>query len=133
ASLSPAPNGGGLNNSNVAITWSAADAGSVVASGPTPATDSQTANTTGVTKTSSATDRLGNSGSGSITVKLDKAAPTITGSRAPGANGNGWNNADVTVSFTCSDTMSGIKSCTGSTTLSANGANQSVTGTAVAN
>ncbi len=133
-SLSPAANAAGWNNSNVSITWSATDAGSGVASGPTPATDSQTSNTTGFTKTASATDRLGNSDSGSVTVKLDKMNPTINGSRSPAANANGWNNADVTVSFSCSDNaLSGIKSCPGPTTLSSNGANQSVTGTAVDN
>jgi hypothetical protein len=131
--LSPAPNAAGWNNSNVSVTWSATDGGSGVASGPTPASDSQTANTTGVTKTSTATDRLGNSGTGSITIKLDKNAPTITGSRAPAANANGWSNADVTVSFICSDSPSGIKSCAGPTTLSSSGANQSVTGNAVDN
>jgi hypothetical protein len=130
ASLSPTPNAAGWNNSNVSITWSASDAGSGVASGPTPATDSQSSNTTGVTKTSSATDRLGNSGSGSVTVKLDKMSPSITGSRSPAANANGWNNTDVTVSFICSDSISGIQSCPGSTTLTSSGPNQSVTGTA---
>lgn len=67
--LSPAPNGAGWNDSNVSVTWSATDAGSGVATGPTPATDSQTSNTAGVTKTSTATDRLGNSGSGSMTIR----------------------------------------------------------------
>ncbi|HET9655133.1 MAG TPA: PxKF domain-containing protein [Kineosporiaceae bacterium] len=135
AAVSPAPNAAGWNNSNVAITWSATDAGSGVGSGPTPATDSQTANTSSVTKTATATDRLGNVGNGLVTVKLDKAAPTITGSRSPAANANGWNNSDVTVSFVCSDPPagSGIKSCTAPTTLSASAADQSVTGTAVDN
>ncbi|HET7072826.1 MAG TPA: PxKF domain-containing protein [Mycobacterium sp.] len=133
AALSPTPNGAGWNDSNVSVTWSAADAGSGVASGPTPATDSQTSNTAGVTKTSTATDRLGNSGSGSVTIKLDKTAPTITGNRSPAANANGWNNSDVTVGFSCSDSLAGIKSCSGPTTLTDSAANQSVTATAVDN
>ena len=68
-----------------------------------------------------------------MTVKLDKTTPTITGSRTPAANANGWNNTDVTVSFTCSDSPAGIKSCSGPATLSTSGANQSATGTAVDN
>ena len=40
--VSPQPNAAGWNNSNAGITWSATDAGSGVASGPTPATDTQT-------------------------------------------------------------------------------------------
>jgi hypothetical protein len=133
AALSPAPNAAGWTNANVTITWSATDTGAGVASGPTPATESVTANTPGVTKTSSATDRLGNAGSGSVAVKLDKTAPTISGSRSPAANANGWNNTDVTVSFTCADALSGIKHCTGTTTLASNGADQSRAGTATDN
>jgi len=135
AALSPAPNAAGWNNGNVGIAWAASDAGSGVGGGPTPATDSQNSNTpvTGTTHASTATDRLGNAGSGSVTVKLDKTVPTISGSRSPAANADGWSNTDVTASFTCSDALSGIKSCPGATTLSSNGANQSVTGTALDN
>jgi hypothetical protein len=133
AALTPAPNAAGWNNSNVGITWSASDAGSGVGSGPTPATDSQQQNAPGATKTATATDRLGNAGNGSVTVKLDKGAPTIASSRTPAANANGWNNTDVTVSFSCADSPAGIKSCSGPTTVSTSGANQSVTGTAVDN
>ena len=128
--LAPLPNANGWNRANVTITWTATDAGSGVASGPTPASDSVVADTAGVTRTSSATDRLGNTGSGAVTVKLDKTNPVITGSRSPAANANGWNNAPVTVSFSCSDALSGIASCPGSTVLSSNGAAQSVSGTA---
>jgi hypothetical protein len=135
AAVAPAANAAGWNNGNVSATWSAVDAGSGVASGPTPATDSQQQNTAGVTKTASALDRLGNTGSGSVTLRLDKTAPTIDAARAPAANAAGWNNTDVTVGFTCSDPLSGIKSCTGggSVTVSTEGANQSVPGTAVDN
>ncbi|HEY0604981.1 MAG TPA: Ig-like domain repeat protein, partial [Herpetosiphonaceae bacterium] len=137
AALTPAANGAGWNNSNVSLTWAATDAGSGVASGPTPATDSQQQNTsaTGVTKTATATDRLGNVGNGAAIVKLDKDVPTVANvSRTPAANGFGWNNSDVTVSFTCADAISGIKSCTGATTtLTNSGANQFVTGAATDN
>lgn len=132
-SVSPAPNGAGWNKSNVTINWSATDAGAGIASGPTPATDSVTADTTDVTRTSTATDRLGNSGTGSVTVRLDETAPTINGSKSPSPNANGWNNTDVTVSFTCTDATSGIKSCSGPTTLTNGGASQQVTGNAVDN
>src|SRR5206468_3763934 len=43
------------------------------------------------------------------TVKIDTADPTITLlSRLPAVNANGWNNTDVTVKWTCSDTLSGV-------------------------
>jgi hypothetical protein len=128
AALAPAPNGAGWNKSDVAITWTATDAGSGMASGPTPATASVTSNGT-VTRTATATDKLGNTSTGSITVNLDKNAPTVTGSRSPAANANGWNNTDVTVSWTCADTGgSGVTgSCPGPQTLTTNGANQTAT------
>jgi len=127
ATLSPPANGTGWNNSNVTINWNASDAGSGVASGPTPSSDSQQANTSssGVTKSSTAMDNLGNVQSGSVTVRLDKMPPTITGSRSVPANSFGWNNTDVTVSFSCADPNSGIKSCTSPVGLTTSGANQS--------
>jgi hypothetical protein len=86
-----------------------------------------------VTKSSAATDNLNTAGSGSVVVKLDKMAPSISATRNPAANGFGWNNTDVTVGFTCSDALSGINSCTGggSVVVSSDGANQSVSGQAV--
>ncbi|GEM_PF-1823507 len=65
-------------------------------------------------------------------INLDKTAPAIAGSRAPAANANGWNNTDVTVTFTCADEAggSGLAACSAPTTLTADGAGQSVTGTA---
>src|SRR5205085_8061303 len=87
------------------------DAGSGVASGPTPATASQSADTAGKSFSSTAADRLGNTGSGSVSVKLDRTLPTITGSRAPAPNANGWNNTSVTVSRACSEALSGDQNC----------------------
>ena len=153
ASLSPAPNGAGWNNNNSAvnITWDAVDAGVGFVRkcdgpgnehNPKPCTDSQTVPTGGTTKSSNGTDRLGNSGSGSVAVRLDTAVPTISGSRSPAQPASGWNNTDVTVNFTCDDPKqgvakdnagfaSGIKSCGPNQTLTTDGANQSVAGKAV--
>lgn len=131
--LTPAPNAAGWNKGDVSVAWSATDAGVGVGSGPTPASDSQSASTAGVTKSATATDRLGNAGNGSVTIKLDKNAPTIGTTRSPAANANGWNNGDVTVSYGCSDALSGIASCSAAQTLSTQGAGQSATGTAADN
>ncbi len=128
---SPAANGFAWNNSDVTLTWSATDAGSGVAGGPTPASDGLTTNSPGVLKTSTASDAVGNIGTGSMTLKLDKTPPSITGSRNPAANANGWNNTNVTVSFSCSDGQSGIRTCTGSTAVTSNVVNQSVAGSAL--
>src|SRR5919109_155191 len=137
---SPVANAAGWNNTNVGISWSAGDgSGSGVASGPTPSSDSVSANTNGIVKSSSGTDRVGNAGSGSVTIKIDKVSPNISAVASPTPNANGWNNSDVTVSFACADPAppegagkeSGIKSCSEPATVTQDG--QSATGTAVDN
>ena len=78
-----------------------------------------------------ATDMAGNSASATVSdINIDKTAPIINGSRTPGANANGWNNNDVTVGFTANDILSGVASVTPDATLSLDGADQFVTGTA---
>lgn len=131
ATLSPTPLNG-WNKDDVTLTWRATDA-SGIKSGPTPATDSVTENTAGVTRTSEATDRLGTSGTGSQVVRLDESAPTISAALSPSANSLGWNNTDVSVSFACEDQagLSGIAECpTSATKLTTEGAEQSVSGEA---
>ncbi len=66
-----------------------------------------------------------------LTIKIDKTPPTITASSTPAANAFGWNNTDVTVTSTCNDATSGVYSCTGLVTVTKEGANQIITGTAV--
>ena len=67
-----------------------------------------------------------------ITVRIDKTAPTITHTQSPLPNADGWNNTDVTVTFDCADQadLSGIASCTAPQTVTTDGANQVVTGVA---
>jgi hypothetical protein len=80
-----------------------------------------------------ADDRAGNlETTKSTAVNIDGTPPTITGSASP-ASQNGWNNTPVAVQFTCSDATSGIFSCPSGTTLSSEGRNQGVAGTAVDN
>ena len=72
---------------------------------------------------------------GAGTVEADTTKPVITGSRAPLPNSFGWNNTDVTVSFSCADTgpvQSGIEINTvAGETVTTEGKNQSVTNTGV--
>src|SRR5206468_895780 len=66
-----------------------------------------------------------------IVVTAIPGKPTIAGARTPPPNAAGWNNTDVTVTFTCADSTANITSCGPSPkSLTTEGANQTVTGTA---
>jgi hypothetical protein len=84
-------------------------------------------------------DKAGNSSqevtTSYVVLEVDTTKPVITGSRAPLPNSFGWNNTDVTVSFSCADTgavQSGIAINTvAGKTLTKEGKDQSVTNTGV--
>lgn len=125
-------NGNGWNNGNVTLNWSCADA----MSGPVNGTIAQTVTTEGANQSSAATcvDNAGNSSSDTQSgINIDKTAPGILAGRTPAANANGWNNSDVTVTFTGSDGLSGLVSCTAPVAFSAEGAGQSANGTCTDN
>ncbi len=125
AVLSPTPNAAGWNNSNVTVTFTCSDSLSGIATCSAP----QTVTTDGAAQhvSGSATDNAGNTSVTSTVVSLDKTPPTITGSLSATANANGWFRVPVAVSFTCTDALSGLASCSSPTTLG-EGANQTVTG-----
>jgi len=79
------------------------------------------------------TDEVGNVEiAGSTLVMIDKTPPTITG--APLTQPvNGWYTNNVVVHFTATDAYSGVSSVTPDQTLTADGAYQSVIGTATDN
>lgn len=60
---------------------------------------------------------------------VDTGNPTITFVSRTTANVNGWNNTDVTVNWSCSDSGSGVLSATETKIVSTEGSNQSATGT----
>ncbi|MDE1766331.1 MAG: type VI secretion system tube protein Hcp [Thaumarchaeota archaeon] len=76
------------------------------------------------------TDNFGNVGTGSVLINYDATPPTITGGPTVPANSYGWYNTTVIVHFTASDSMSGVASVTPDTTVSTEGTNQQVAGTA---
>ncbi len=126
--ISPAPNANGWNDSDANISFNCDDALSGIQACSSPVTISTEGADQAITGT--ATDNADNSATTIAHVNLDKVAPTISYSVSPAVNSNGWNNGDVTVTFTCSDSLSGIQSCPAPVTVDAEGA-ESVTGTAV--
>jgi hypothetical protein len=97
----------GWFTSAVTVTWTVTDAQSAVTSTNGCGTSTVTSDTAGITFTCSATSS-GGTASRSVTIKRDASPPIVAGSRSPVANAHGWNNGDVTASFTCSDAMSGV-------------------------
>lgn len=150
ATLAPPAPAGGWHNDTVVATISATDDASGVETidftttfGNQPSADSNEGGQVEVTITDEgettlsyfATDNAGNveAPPHSVTVRIDRTAPGITAAREPAANAAGWNNGAVTVSFACTDSLSGVASCTSPQTAGSQGANQSVTGEAIDN
>src|SRR4029077_6599320 len=76
--------------------------------------------------------RISGAPGGNVTAEilgLDTDVPPITATATPAPNAAGWNNTNVTVSFTCSDTTSGIATCPPSQVITGEGANQTIKGT----
>jgi hypothetical protein len=76
-----------------------------------------------------ATDLAGNSATDHATVNLDRTPPSIVGTTGGTANGNGWYSQPVVVSFSCSDSLSGVDTCAAPDTVG-EGQDQSASGTA---
>jgi len=127
---STAANANGWHNADVQIPYAIADATSgIPPSAPVSGIASFTNEGQGLRSTVTATDVAGNiAAPASPLINLDKTPPTITAARAPLANAFGWNNTDVTVSFDCSDALSGVATCTSSQTITTEGPNQSRAG-----
>ncbi len=116
----------GWNNDDVTLNWSCSDIVGVVASSV-----SQTVATEGADQSATGTceDTSGNTASDTQTgINIDKTAPSVAATRTPAANAFGWNNVDVTVSFSGTDDRSGIDFCTADQVFG-EGANQSASGT----
>jgi hypothetical protein len=101
------PNAAGWYNQDVTIRFVASDSESGIAR----VTGDQILTVEGadLAVMGTATDGAGNSASYTITgIKIDKTAPATSASLSLEPNGSGWVNADVTVSFTVSDALSGM-------------------------
>ena len=136
-SRDPLANAYGWNNTDVVVSFACDDTGSVQSGVDVNTVAGATVSAKGkdqsVTNTGECSDKAGNAAATTTVsgISIDKTAPVITGVRTPRANANGWNNKNVTVSFTCADTgsvQSGIATNTvAGATVKSEGSNQSVT------
>jgi hypothetical protein len=67
-------------------------------------------------------DRAGNVATATATIRIDRTPPAITAAADPPPNAAGWHRAPVTVSFACSDALSGIADCAAPVTVVDEGA-----------
>jgi len=120
AAVQPPPNAYGWHNGPVEVGFTGVDALSGLASCESPRTISIQGSSMPVS--GSCVDNAGNSSSASLAVSIDTAAPSLSYSARPAPNAAGWNNTAVSMEFTCSDLLSGVRYCPGAITLAEEGA-----------
>jgi murein DD-endopeptidase MepM/ murein hydrolase activator NlpD len=107
AVVSGTPGTNGWYVSDVLVRTQGADAVSGIVS-CTP-DHLQTAETTGTVLQGSCVNGAGLVGQAApLTLRIDETPPDLTASRSPQPNAAGWNNTDVTVTFSCQDAVSGV-------------------------
>jgi hypothetical protein len=125
ALITPQANENGWHNRDATVSFTCTDADSDIVQCTSPvtvATDGANQTVTGT-----AEDSAGNTNSTSVSVNLDKTAPTVTVDKSPlttyfDLNNTNWNDTDVTVSFECVDATSGVVSCPSTEIVTAEGA-----------
>ncbi|HET7694175.1 MAG TPA: PKD domain-containing protein [Vicinamibacterales bacterium] len=131
ARVQPAAGPGGWHRGDVTVTFECTDAASGVLDCPQPRTIAAEGKEQSVS--ADVRDKAGNTGTASVLVSIDRSKPSIAASIEPAANADGWHNAPVTVTFTCGDALAGIATCPSPITVTADGAGQTISGTAVDN
>ena len=124
ADVTPAPNGNGWYRVNVNVKFTGSDAESGIAS----CTSDALFSAEGASQTGSGTcmDKAGRqSAAATVTVSIDKTAPTISGAATTAPNANDWYKNDVTIDWTCADALSGVVSCPVNSVISSEGSNLS--------
>ncbi|WP_067495526.1 fibronectin type III domain-containing protein [Actinoplanes sp. TFC3] len=80
--------------------------------------------------TGTATDKAGNTASAGVTVNVDLVGPEVTAKVIGEKNAAGWYSAAPTVQFSCTDTGSSVATCPADVTVTGEGTQLSVSGTA---
>jgi hypothetical protein len=107
------PDANGWYRSPVAVAFGGSDATSGIDSCTSASYSGP--DTSGATVSGSCTDKAGNSAGGSISLRYDSTAPSLTAALARPPDSNGWYNHPVALAATGTDAGSGIDSCTGGT------------------
>ncbi len=107
-SITPDANAAGWHKHPVSVQWTITDLVGVTSSTGCDAV-TLVNDTQGTVVTCVARDAAGNTSNRSVTVRLDRTAPTISfGAASPSANANGWHRSDVSMGYAFSDAGSGL-------------------------
>lgn len=126
----PSANGAGWNKTDVSVPFTFSDLSGIAATDlSSPLVLSEEGR--GITKSITLTDRAGNSAAyTSPSFNIDKTPPIIASTQSVPPNEAGWNNGNVTVYFSATDSLSGGVQCTAqSVEVTTEGENQSATTT----
>jgi hypothetical protein len=132
AATTTSPNAHDWYRTNVTVHFTCTDGLSGIVAGDCPGNQVLSTEGAAVSSTAQAvSDQAGNVSDPSnvLTVSIDKTQPTISAAATLSPNGYGWYNDDVTVHFTCADSLSGIVAgdCPEDETLIAEGTDVSST------
>ncbi len=118
-SRAPAANAFGWNNSDVTVSFACTDGGSGLAAGSPPANAVLSSEGAGQSVNGTCTDAVGNSASASITgVNIDKTPPSVNGTPSRAADSNGWYNHALNITWSGTDPLSGVDSCSAASAYS---------------
>jgi pimeloyl-ACP methyl ester carboxylesterase len=128
ATSSPA-NASGWHNTDVVVVFTASDD----RSGLVSTSDAVVISSEGAMQEviGAATDLADNSATATAIVNIDKTPPVVTAHLSVPASADGWHRSDVVVTFTATDSLSGVQFVTAPVTVTGDGANQVVTGSAI--
>jgi hypothetical protein len=111
ATVGGKPYVGDWTNQDVKVHFVCSDALSGVQTCPDDVTVSNETASSGLVVSGTAVDKVGNTNTDSVTVKIDKTAPVVTASIDRPADSSGWYNHALTVSAQGTDALSGGVTC----------------------
>lgn len=130
ATPAPMPNAAGWNAGPVTVSFSGTDMTSGIAS--CSPDEVLTAEGEGQSTSGTCTDQAGNISEPATVggINIDRTAPVVTATAAPGPGPSGWTTSAVTVSFAATDALSGmaVDGCDAPVTITGDGRNQSAQG-----
>ena len=130
AAAEPPPNANGWNNEAVVVSFMCEDLTSGIQTGSCPTPVSVTSEGAAQLITGTVVDKAGNRASTTVTLNIDKTPPLASAVGDPASNVAGWNRTDVTVHFSCQDSLSGIDFCPDPVVVDSEGRNQVISGSA---